>query len=340
MKVTDSRRLGQNPQAVRRRRACATCGTTFQTDERPRLWVTREDGQELFLRGVLLASLRRAAADDPLGTPEKLLEVVRVVIVGLLAEGVDQPSPDEIRARVGRALFDQGLESVAFRYDPSLDPDSFLVGKRGEGLHQPFDREKLKDSITAASVKLLEVEEIERVVDEIEGEVGATSGAIDTTHLRTLVGEALRRRDERAFLRYALGGALGDQTLDLFLDRVAPSAQVRKRDGTVVLFEGRKLARSILRSFVPGQREPQAAKVADFVSTQERLIRNKLATERMPETTANIGSKVLEWLFDLDELAWANYWLVFASDHESPSDEGPAQQLARAQEKMRARRLS
>ena len=86
MKVVDTRRLAPNPQVVRRRRACGECGTSFQTDERPRLWVMREEDQELFLRGVLLASLRRAAVECVPPVPERtLLEIVRLVVIGFLA---------------------------------------------------------------------------------------------------------------------------------------------------------------------------------------------------------------------------------------------------------------
>lgn len=337
MRVTDTRRLTGNPQAVRRRRICSDCGTTFQTDERPRLWVVRDGDRELFLRGVLLASLRRAVEEaEPQLDEKPLLEVVRTVIVGFLAEGIDSPSPREIRVRAAEGLLEQGLDQVAHRYEPLLDPDFFLIKKR-DGEEQPFEPEKLRQSISAASIKLLEPKEIENVVDEVLGQVGATSGVLDTMDLREMVGVALRRHDERAFLRYALGDAARDESLDFFLDRIAPAAQVRKRDDSVVVFEGGKLARSILRSFAPERRDELAPQVAKFVAQEERKVRKRMATDQRPETTARIGDRVLEWLFSLDELAWANYWLVFASDHELVPGGSPAQQLAKAQSEMRAR---
>lgn len=338
MRVAETRRLSGNPQAVRRRRSCAACGTSFQSDERPRLWVRRDGEQELFLRGVLLASLRRAAKEAGSSAPEKiLLEVVRTVIVGLLADGNDSPTAAQVRERAATALLDQNLEAVAFRYDPSLDPDLFMIRKRGQRVEQQFDPEKLRRSVSAASMKLLEPEEIEAAVEEILGEVGATSGQLDTSQLREVVSEVLRRHDERAFLRYALGDAPREQSLDLFLDRIAPAAQVKKRDGSVVLFDGGKLARSILRSFVPERRDDLAPEVAQFVAVQEREVRSKMAADRSPEATADIGARVLDWLFERDELAWANYWLVFASDHELVPGGSPAQQLAKAQAENRAR---
>jgi transcriptional regulator NrdR family protein len=337
MRVTDTRRLVGNPQAVRRRRTCDECGTSFQTDERPRLWVVRDGDRELFLRGVLLASLRRAIDEADPSVPEKsLLEVVRSVIVGFLAEGTDSVSPAATRKRTSEALLEQGLDEVASRYEPLLDPDLFAIRKR-DGSEQPFDPEKLRRSISAASIKLIKPEQIRLAVDEVLGEVGATSGTLDTTELREIVGAVLRRHDERAFLRFALVDAHRDESLDHFLDRIAPAAQVRKRDDSVVLFDGGKLARSILRSFVPERRGELAASVAELVTAEERRVRTLMTTEQMPETTANIGARVLEWLFEVDERAWANYWLVFASDHELLPGGSPAQQLAKAQEEMRAR---
>lgn len=339
MSVTDSRRLARNPQVVRRRRACENCQTTFQTEERPRLWISREGDEVPFLRGVLLASLRQAAADvRPPVSESDLSEVVRSVVVGFLAEGSQRPTAEEIRARTGRTLIEQGLETVAYRYDASLDPDAFVVEKKGGRAGELFDRDKLKHSIAAASAKFFDAAEVEDVVDDIEGELGASSGSVDTSQMRELVEAGLRRRDERAFLRYSLGGDPRDETLDQFLDRVAPAAQVLKRNGAVVVFEPGKLAKSIRLSFVAERREECAARIAEFVAAEERRIRDKLATDPEPEPTENIGRRVLEWLFDLDERAWANYWIAFVWDHELAASGSPTEQLAQAHADMRARR--
>lgn len=341
MVVRNSRPIKANPQVVRRRRACTECGTTYQTEERPRLWIARDGGEEPFLRGVLLASLRRAVAGlTPPVQRDELSEVVRTVVVSMLAEGLDRPTAAEVRRRTGRALISRGLQAVAFRYDPSLNPDSFLVLKSGDREDEPFDRDKVKDSITAASAKLLGASDVEDLVDEIENELGGSSGSVTSAELRAIVSSVLRRRDERSFLRYSLGAASGDETLEQFLDRVAPTAQVRKRDGAVVVFDGRKLAKSIRLSFVADRRDEYADRVAAFVAAEERRVRERLATDSEPERTAEIGTRVMDWLFDLDERAWANYWIAFVWDHELAAHGSPTLQLAKAQMEMRRRRDS
>ena len=338
MKVTDTRRVPGNRQVVRRRRVCEGCGTSFQTEERPRLKIVRNGRPEPFLRGVLLASLRRAAAScDPPVPERQLSETVRQVVVGMLASGLDRPTGDEVRRRTGETLIEQGLERVAFRYDTTLDPDAFLVAKRGQRADELFDRDKLKRSMTAASIGFLDVAAIEQAIDEVEGQLGAGSGTADVRQIRDIVSRALRRRDDRAFLRYALGDS-DAANLDEFLERVAPVAQVTKRDGSVVLFEGSKLGKSIRRSFAPERRDGHGRAIAEYVSAEERRIRDRITSDGQPESTADIGRRVLEWLFDLDEIAWANYWLVFMSDHESVPGGSPAQQLAKAQTEMRRRR--
>ncbi len=277
MGVKSTRRLARNPQVVRRRRRCEACGTSFQTEERPRLLITRTDEREPFLRGVLFASLVSAADECDPPMPENLLrETVRRVVVNLLAEGTHAPSADEIQTLTGRTLIDQGLEAVAYRYDPSLNPDSFLVEKRGGRSREPFSRDKLKRSIEAAAMDhLLDAEAIDGVVDEIEGEIGGTSitAPIGTAQLRALVSGSLRRRDERAFLRYVLGGPSSDETLSQLLDRVAPAAQVLKRDGAAVLFDVATLTKSIRRSFLADRRESRAGRIAAFVAVEERRVR-------------------------------------------------------------------
>lgn len=338
MKVTNSRRVPGNRQVVRRKRVCEECGTNFQTEERPRLRIVRHGVPEPFLRGVLLASLRAAASGcEPPVREAELSETVRRVVVAMLAHGTDRPTGEEVRQRTGAVLIERALERVAFRYDPTLDPDAFLVAKRGERPEELFDRDKLKRSIVAASVGFLDAAAIEQALDEVECDLGAGSGTADVRHIRDIVSRTLRRRDERAFLRYALGDSAA-ANLDEFLERVAPVAQVAKRDGSVVLFEGSKLGKSIRRSFTPDRREAHDRAIAEYVLAEERRIRDKITLDREPETTADIGRRVLEWLFDLNEIAWANYWLVFMSDHELVPGGSPAQQLAQAQTEMRRRR--
>jgi transcriptional regulator NrdR family protein len=339
MRVKETRRLQPNPQVVRRRRSCSTCGTSYQTDERPRLWVGRGGEREPFLRGVLLASLRRAADGcDPPILDKHLSEAVRRVVVGMLADGLLEPTADQVRARAGCTLLEQKLETVACRYDPSLNPFSFRVRKRGGRPDEPFARDKLKQSITAASASFLDAAQIEAVVEDVESKLGATSTPADTDQIRGMVHESLRIHDERVYLLYTVGGSPGDTTITQILDRVAPLAQVVKRDGAVVLFSAEKLFRSINLSFMANHRDSRDHDISAFVADEERRARDKMTIEHKPEPTASICGRVLEWLFDIDELAWATYWMAFASDYRPGQDASPVQQLAAAQIEMLSER--
>jgi transcriptional regulator NrdR family protein len=334
MRVTSTRPLRHNGQVIRRRREC-TCGITFQTEERPRLWIKEGEQTEPFLRGVLLASIRTAARGvQPAPPDERLQNVVHQVVARLLSEGELESSRDAVRQRTADALLAEGLDEVAYRYEPSRDPEGFLVAKQGRRDDESFDRDKLLRSIMAASSKFLSIDEAGAVVTDIEDDLGGTSGRVDTEALRELVSRGLRSRDERAFLRYALGARHNDCTLDDFLQRVAPTVQVRKRDGSVVLFDGTKLGKSIRRSFLADRRDAQAQAIAGFVEGEEGRVRRRMAAKNELEATAQIGKRVLVWLFAQDELAWANYWLAF--EHDDGLATSPVQQLAEARERMRA----
>jgi transcriptional regulator NrdR family protein len=341
MSVTDSRRVAADPQTVRRRRLCEACGTTFQTDERPRVWLTREGGAEP-LQGALLALLRDVSADGELRPSDRDLdEAVRLVVVALLADGVDRPTEDELRRRVHNVLAQQGLAELAERFDEpgrSSRSHPIRIAKRGQRKTEPYDRAKLFGAVQAAAKPFLEPSDVAAIVEEIESDLRASRRPIAANRLRTLVSERLRRRDERAFLRYALGGYAANETLEEFLRRITPVPQVLKRDGAVVLFESSKLTKSIRRSFVAQRRDEYASEIAEFVAAEERRVRDKMAIDGEPEPTASIGNRVMEWLFDLDEIAWANYWLAFASDHENLPGGSPTQQLAKAHTDMRQQR--
>jgi transcriptional regulator NrdR family protein len=332
--VSNSRPVPTEALTVRRRRICANCDISFHTEERPRLWVVRGSERESFLGATLLSSLYRAMEGcDPPVPASRLHEVVRDVVADLLADAELEISSRSIRRRTGEALLTQGLNQLAYRYDPSLDPEAFLILKRGDRGSEPFVRDKLVGGIMAAASKFLSASAVTSVASQIENELGAASGQTDTAEIRRLVGAALRSRDERAFLRYALGGQSSDEDLSEFLEKIAPTAQVRKRDGSIVLFDGSKLGKSIRRSFVADSRDDEAPDIAKFVSEEERRVRHKMATDGTPERTSKIGNRVLVWLFSHDELAWANYWLAFESDRVSGVS--PTLQLADARAKMR-----
>lgn len=334
MKVSNSRPVRTDALTVRRRRMCPGCGTSFHTEERPRLWVIRGSERESFLGATLLSSLYRAmeSCDSPVSASD-LHVVVREVVAGMLADAELEISPCSIRRRTGESLLTHGFDPLAYRYDPSLDPEAFLVLKRGDRGSEPFDRDKLTGGIMAAASKFLSASAAASVASQIENELGVTSGQTRTSEIRRMVGAALRSRDERAFLRYALGGQSSDEDLSEFLERIAPTAQVRKRDGSTVLFDGSKLGKSIRRSFVANSRDDKAPAIAEFVAEEERRVRHRMATDGTPERTSKIGKRVLVWLYTHDELAWANYWLAFESDRVSGVS--PTLQLANARAKMR-----
>jgi transcriptional regulator NrdR family protein len=306
----------------------------FQTEERPRLWIKDGEHTEPFLRGALLAAIRVAAhGSEPSVPDERLQHVVHQVVANLLTEGELEPTREVVRQRTAEALLAEGLEVVAHRYEPSLDPGRLLVRKHGHRQDESFDRDKLRRSILGASSKFLSIEDAGSIVSEIEDSLGGTSGHVDAETLRSLVSKALRARDERMFLRYVLGATHSDDTLDEFLQKVAPTVQVRKRDGSVALFDGAKLGKSIRRSFVADRRDGQAQAIAGFVEAEEGRVRRQVTTKGEPEATDRIGKRVLIWLFSQDELAWANYWLAFEYDVDAAAT--PVQQLAEARERMR-----
>jgi transcriptional regulator NrdR family protein len=271
-----------------------------------------------------------------LGPPvsdERLQHVVHRVVATLLSDGELEPTKEVVRERTAEALIAEGLDAVAHRYEPSIDPSGFLVRKHGCRQDESFDRDKLLRSIMGASSKFLSIEDADSIVSEIEDHLGGTSGHVDSETLRRLVSMALRARDERTFLRYALAARHSDDTLEEFLQKVAPTVQVRKRDGSVVLFDGAKLGKSIRRSFVADRRDAQAQAIAGFVEAEEGRVRRQMTTIGGPEATDRIGKRVLVWLFSQDELAWANYWLAFEYDVNAAAT--PVQQLAEARERMR-----
>ncbi len=113
-KVIESRDVSDG-QAVRRRRACVTCGyrfTTYERLERPQLIVVKKDGtRELFNRQKLLAGLYRAC--------EKT--AVTSVQIDQLVNNVEQQlyacSESEVPSgKIGELVMDQmvNLDEVAY----------------------------------------------------------------------------------------------------------------------------------------------------------------------------------------------------------------------------------
>lgn len=113
-KVIESRDVDAS-QAVRRRRACSTCGyrfTTYERVERPQLVVVKKDGtRQLFNRSKLLAGLYRACEKTPV-TSMQLEDLVNSVEQQLYNCGDSEVSSD----RIGKLVMERlpGLNEVAY----------------------------------------------------------------------------------------------------------------------------------------------------------------------------------------------------------------------------------
>jgi transcriptional repressor NrdR len=103
-KVVDSR-TAEGGAAIRRRRECLACGrrfTTFERVEELSLVVVKRSGvREPFDREKVLAGVRRAAKNRPLGEPE--LEA----IVAEVEEQVRMAGPEVDSELVGRTVLDR-----------------------------------------------------------------------------------------------------------------------------------------------------------------------------------------------------------------------------------------
>jgi len=113
-KVIESRDVDAS-QAVRRRRACSTCGyrfTTYERVERPQLVVVKKDGtRQLFNRSKLLAGLYRACEKTSV-TSMQLEDLVNSVEQQLYNCGDAEVLSDRIGELVMERL--PGLDEVAY----------------------------------------------------------------------------------------------------------------------------------------------------------------------------------------------------------------------------------
>ena len=113
-KVIESRDVDAS-QAVRRRRACSTCGyrfTTYERVERPQLVVVKKDGtRQLFNRSKLLAGLYRACEKTSV-TSMQLENLVNSVEQQLYSCGDAEVLSD----RIGELGMERlpGLDEVAY----------------------------------------------------------------------------------------------------------------------------------------------------------------------------------------------------------------------------------
>lgn len=113
-RVLDSR-VARDGQAIRRRRECLRCErrfTTFESYERPRLFVVKRDGtRQEFAASKLLNSMLLACGKRPVPV-ERLREAVAMVEKGLYEEFDDEVASTEIGERVMRMLRD--VDTVAY----------------------------------------------------------------------------------------------------------------------------------------------------------------------------------------------------------------------------------
>ena len=113
-KVIESREAADG-QAIRRRRACPTCGyrfTTYERVERPQLIVIKKDGtRELFNREKLLAGLYRACEKTPVSSLQ-LERLVSDIEQQLYACG----DSEVLSTKIGELVMDQlsSLNQVAY----------------------------------------------------------------------------------------------------------------------------------------------------------------------------------------------------------------------------------
>lgn len=68
------------------------------------------------------------------------------------------------------------------------------------------------------------------------------------------------------------------------------------------------------------------------------MVASSLRRER--SQLCGVGERVLDWVFDRDEHAWASYWLIFVGPQSAKDGGAPAQQLAEAHAEMRKRRAA
>jgi transcriptional repressor NrdR len=113
-KVIESRDVSDG-QAVRRRRACVSCGyryTTYERIERPQLIVIKKDGtRELFNRQKLLAGLYRACEKTP------VTSVQLDKLVGEVEQQLYNCSESEVPSgKIGELVMDRmaQLDEVAY----------------------------------------------------------------------------------------------------------------------------------------------------------------------------------------------------------------------------------
>lgn len=113
-KVIESRDANDG-EAIRRRRACPSCGyrfTTYERVEKPQLIVIKKDGvRELFNREKLLAGLYRASEKTPV-TSLQLEQLVSDIEKELYACGDQEVSTTKLGELIMERL--SGLNEVAY----------------------------------------------------------------------------------------------------------------------------------------------------------------------------------------------------------------------------------
>lgn len=113
-KVLESR-VAREGEAIRRRRECLACGrrfTTFETPERPRLFVVKRDGsRQEFSRDKVLTSMVIACGKRPVPV-ETLRNAACDIERDLFQEFEEEVSSSVVGERVMRSL--AGIDTVAY----------------------------------------------------------------------------------------------------------------------------------------------------------------------------------------------------------------------------------
>lgn len=86
----------------------------------------------------------------------------------------------------------------------------------------------------------------------------------------------------------------------------AVPATVKKRDGSIELFDGDKLLRSLLRAF--GKRPVSMDQLQSLVSDIQNQVENRVEREI---SSAQLGELVMERLKELDQVAYVRFASVY-----------------------------
>jgi transcriptional regulator NrdR family protein len=294
---------------VRRRRECAVCErrfTSFESIERG-VMVDARGKRRAFSPARLQRSLLTLNTDLPVSQIEEIVsdiqrrvdahtdEIEIATLVRWVAGGLPDPET--------RTTY---LEKVGgYNSEEARLAASGEVIKRAGKSPDWFDRKKLRDAIGRAAFTLIAAVELDKIADDIEQRVIESHEPIPTTTLRTWVETELRRRNDRAWLRYAAGRPEASLQEILRLVTKTPHGHVRKSDDSLEAFDKYRLRSGL--ELALGKRE----RPAKFWERFDRFIESigqEIRTSPEATSTATIVNQVLRWFKENDELnAFVSY---------------------------------